>query len=119
MSVQRATVAPVIRWAGRLCAVPLIALVIASYIGIQTAPLFKGPPTETLRHGAFLLAVFGLAVGWMWDIAGAILVLGGMAIVYGLNIPLIRLCLAAATRYLSSPESFGLLVRSYPNPVGK
>jgi hypothetical protein len=85
MSVQRETVAPLIRWAGRLCALPLIAMVVASYIGMQTAPLFKGPPSETFRHGAFLLAVLGLAIGWLWDIAGAILVLGGMGIVFALE----------------------------------
>lgn len=85
MSAKGSTIVPVTRWAGRLTALALLALVIAFYIGAGPPNYFKGPPTETLRHTAFLLAVLGLAVGWLWDGAGALLVLGGMIVFYSLE----------------------------------
>jgi hypothetical protein len=85
MAVKSSSLASVTRWAGRLTALALLAMVIAFYVGMGTRNYFKGPPSETMRHTAFLLAVVGLAVGWLWDGPGALLVLGGMIVFYSLE----------------------------------
>lgn len=85
MSAQRATLAPVLRWVARLSALALLAMVIAFYINVGPATPFKGPPQQTMQMTAFLLTTLGLAVGWLWDGAGALLVLGGMIVFYALE----------------------------------
>jgi hypothetical protein len=80
-----ASVAQGTRWAARMIALALLAIVVAFYIGIGPHNFFKGPPTEMMRHTAFLLAVLGLAAGWLWDGVGALLVLGGMIVFYSLE----------------------------------
>lgn len=87
-----ASVAQGSRWAARVSALALLALVVAFYVGVGPKDFFKGPPTEMMRHTAFLLAVLGLAAGWLWDGVGALLVLGGMIVFYSLEF--------SATRYL-------------------
>jgi len=80
MAAQRATWVPVVHWAARLSALALLVMVIAFYIGVGPPTFFKGPPDEIMRQTAFLLTTLGLAVGWMWDSVGALLVLGGMIV---------------------------------------
>lgn len=85
MSAKLSSLVPVTRWMARIVALALLAMVIAFYIGAGPPNYFNGPPTETMRHTAFLLTVLGLAIGWLWDGVGALLVLGGMIVFYSLE----------------------------------
>jgi hypothetical protein len=67
------------RWTGRLLGAVLGGLVIAQFAGYTSPIRFAAPSPGSIQQTAWVVAVMGLAVGWLWDGAGALMVLGGMA----------------------------------------
>lgn len=78
MTIQFETIAPVFRWAARLSSAALLVMVVAFYVNLGSGSPFTGPPKGTAQLTAFLLVTIGLVVGWLWDVVGALIVLGGM-----------------------------------------
>jgi len=66
------------RWAGRLSAAALCAMVVAQMAGTSLPVTMRSLPGDTLQQTAFLVTVMGLVVGWLWEGAGALMILGGM-----------------------------------------
>ena len=66
---------------------PLVALVVAMVMGegLNLRALFAEGPAPVLQMVAFLTAVAGMIVLWRAELAGSILVLGGMAAFYAME----------------------------------
>lgn len=66
------------RWAGRFCSAALCTMVVAQMAGSNLPISLRSLPTDTMQQTAFLVTVMGLVVGWLWEGAGALMILGGM-----------------------------------------
>ncbi len=79
----------IVRWIARASSGLAAALILLFLIGNSLAegldPLLHMSVRETLMMIAFATVWLGLLLGWMWELYGALLTLGGLATFYLLD----------------------------------
>lgn len=79
--IQRsAPVIIAIRWTARILSLPLVALLVIIGVGESWAspiPWTRLSPLELGMFAALGLALFGLLAAWRWELAGALMNIGG------------------------------------------
>ncbi|HOP25930.1 MAG TPA: hypothetical protein PLM22_02345 [Candidatus Sabulitectum sp.] len=75
-----------LKWSARITSLLLAVLILVIFTGEAASSDFGG---FTLRESVMMLAVFvvwtGYLIGWKIQRAGGLMVLGGIAVFYGLN----------------------------------
>lgn len=74
------------RWTARGIAAVLMLVVVAFVIGEGMPNVLQATPSEILQFLAFTVVVAGLLIGFRWEFLGGLTVLGGLVVVYTMNV---------------------------------